>query len=92
MKTTTLSRPAAQPPSAPRIESDTPIVPRAVMEAVYEEAGVLCVVFSLSPLLRRGEREYEGRCHGHRRFRKDWTHLCTSAASKRIGASSTNAK
>ena len=41
----------------PRIESDTPIVPRAVMEAVCEEAGVLCVVFSLSPLLRHGERE-----------------------------------
>ena len=40
-------------PRMPRIESDTPIVPRAVMEAVCEEAGV----WLGQPLPRRWIRE-----------------------------------
>jgi len=59
MKTTTFSRPAAQLPSAPRIESDTPIVPRAVMEAVCEEAGV----WLGHPLPRRWIRELTARAN-----------------------------
>jgi hypothetical protein len=46
------SRPTAQR-SIPRIESDTPIVPRAIMEAVCEEAGV----WLGQPLPRRWIRE-----------------------------------
>src|SRR5207248_10130975 len=70
MKTTTFSRPAAQLPSAPRTESDTPIVPRAVMEAVCEEAGV----WLGHPLPRRWIREltaYANTVYAHNpRFRR----------------------
>lgn len=43
----------------PRIESDTPIVPRAVMEAVCEEAGV----WLGQPLRRRWVRELTARAN-----------------------------
>src|SRR3989442_143487 len=43
----------------PRIESDTPIVPRAVMEAVCEEAGV----WLGQPLPRRWIRELTARAN-----------------------------
>jgi hypothetical protein len=43
----------------PRIESDTPIVPRAVMEAVLEEAGV----WLGQPLPRRWIRELTARAN-----------------------------
>ena len=70
MKTTTQSRPAARLPSAPRIESDTPIVPRAVMEAVCEEASV----WLDHPLPRRWVREltaYANTVYAHNpRFRR----------------------
>ena len=70
MKTTTQSRPAAQLPAALRIESDTPIVPRAVMEAVCEEAGV----WLGQPLPRRWVREltaYANTVYAHNpRFRR----------------------
>src|SRR2546426_7530 len=59
MKTTTQSRPAAQLPSAPRIESDTPIVPRAVMVAVCEAASV----WLGHPLPRRWVRELTARAN-----------------------------
>jgi len=54
----------------PRIESDTPIVPRAVMEAVCEEAGV----WLGQPLPRRWVREltaYANTVYAHNpRFRR----------------------
>ena len=43
----------------PRIESDTPILPRAVMEAVCEEAGV----WLGQPLPRRWIRELTARAN-----------------------------
>ena len=43
----------------PRIESDTPIVPRAIMEAVCEEAGV----WLGQPLPRRWIRELSARAN-----------------------------
>jgi len=70
MKMMTQSRPAAQLPAALRIESDTPIVPRAVMEAVCEEAGV----WLGQPLPRRWVREltaYANTVYAHNpRFRR----------------------
>ena len=70
MKTTTQSRTAARLPSAPRIESDTPIVPRAVMEAVCEEASV----WLGHPLPRHWVREltaYANTVYAHNpRFRR----------------------